>query len=661
MQRLVAVLIALVFVLSARAGAQTSASSSGTALAADTPSKTAAGTTFTAPKEWSLQTSPYVLIAAPENDTNLAIVEIPSAANAQAAVTAAWALYKPNGQHPVKLVMALAARNGWDERAYVEYETSPNEKVAVESVALRHGTKWTVLIVDGHDATVEKRAAAIGLVIGSLRPPGYTRETFAGRKAHPLDAARIAELKAFIQTSMQELEVPGVSIALFDRKHVVFEGGFGVRQLGEPGAVDAKTLYMIASNTKGLTTLMLARLADEGKLSWDEHVPQAYPGFRLGSDATTQQVLIKDLVCACTGLPRKDLQWILNTNPNTPASDTFVQLAATEPTSKFGEVFQYNNLMASAAGYIGGHLVYPNREVGAAYDAAMQSLIFQPLGMNETTLDMSRAMASPNHASPHSDDIDGHVTVGDPAINYTILPYRPAGAAWSSVDDMMKYVEDELTPGRLPNGTQLISAKNVLQRRVPNVPIGENAYYGMGLMVDDTWGVTVVHHGGDLSGFHSDWFAIPSAGVGAVILTNSDRGADIPGPFMRRTLEVLYDGKPLAAAQVTAAAAQEKAQIAKDRQRLVVPPAADLSAQLAGHYTNADLGQIVVTRNGADVVFDFGAWKSSVASRVNDDKSVSFITINPGMVGFEFVVGTKGGKRTLTIRDSQHEYVYVES
>jgi CubicO group peptidase (beta-lactamase class C family) len=631
------------------------------ALAADTPSKTASGATFTAPKEWSLRTAAQlVVIAAPEGDTNVAIVDVGAASDGAAAAAQAWSLYRPDAHRPVRLSSSLPARNGWDERKLVEYETSPNERATVEALALRSGTHWTVFILDGHDATVEKRAAAINLVVASLRPAGYSRESFAGRTAHPLDAARIEALKSFIETSMQELEVPGVSIALFAQGHVVFEGGFGVRELGKPEPVDANTLFMIASNTKGLTTLMLARLVDEGKLSWDEHVTQAYPTFRLGSDATTQQVLIKHLVCACTGLPRKDLQWIFDTNPNTPASDTFVQLAATQPTSAFGEVFQYNNLMASAAGYIGGHSVYPDRELGAAYDVAMQNLIFNPLGMSRTTLDMTRALANPNHATAHSDDIDGHVKLANMAINYAVIPYRPAGAAWSSSHDMIKYVEDELTPGKLSDGTQLISAQNVLARRAPNVPIGEDAYYGMGLMVDDTWGVPVIHHGGDLTGFHSDWFAIPAAGVGAVILTNSDRGAGIRGPFMRRILEVLYDGKPEAATSVAAEAALERAEMAKERQRLVVPAASNLASQLATRYVNADLGHIDVMHQGNDVVFDFGSWRSAVASRVNDDKTVSFITIDPGTVGFEFVAGARAGRRTLTIRDSQHEYVYTE-
>ena len=51
-----------------------------------------------------------------------------------------------------------------------------------------------------------------------------------------------------------------------------------------------------------------------------------------------------------------------------------------KPTTRFGEVFQYSNLMASAAGYIGGHLYAPKLEVGRAYDRAMRELVFTPLG-----------------------------------------------------------------------------------------------------------------------------------------------------------------------------------------------------------------------------------------------------------------------------------------
>ena len=62
-------------------------------------------------------------------------------------------------------------------------------------------------------------------------------------------------------------------------------------------------------------------------------------------------------------------------------------------------------------------------------------------------------------------------------------------------------------------------------------------------LTDRSSGVTVVHHGGSLAGFQSDIVLIPSARVGAVILTNSDDGEYLLGPFTRRLLEVLYNGK----------------------------------------------------------------------------------------------------------------------
>jgi len=50
-----------------------------------------------------------------------------------------------------------------------------------------------------------------------------------------------------------------------------------------------------------------------------------------------------------------------------------------------------------------------------------------------------------------------------------------------------------------------------------------------------------------------------------------------------------------------------------------------------------------------------------VASRKNDDGTISFITIDPTDDGFEFVMGQRGGKRVLIIRDGQHEYIFTEA
>jgi CubicO group peptidase (beta-lactamase class C family) len=61
-----------------------------------------------------------------------------------------------------------------------------------------------------------------------------------------------------------------------------FTGAPVIRELGKPDAVDADTLFMIASNTKALTTLMLARMVDQKRFGWDTPVTQVLPSFKLG-------------------------------------------------------------------------------------------------------------------------------------------------------------------------------------------------------------------------------------------------------------------------------------------------------------------------------------------------------------------------------------------
>ncbi len=627
-------------------------------VAADTPRVTPGGATFTAPSGWSIVTDKnLVILEPPEADTHIAIVDS-QAADASAAVAAGWAAYKPEAKRPLKLVTPRPAREGWDERQVFDYETSPNERAVVQAVAMRAGSTWTVFILDGSEPTVEKRGAPIGLIFESLRPKGYQRESFAGRKPQPLDAAHIAQIKAFVETSMQELGIPGASMALIEGGKVVYEGGFGVRKLGKPERVDENTVFMAASNTKGMTTLLLSELVDEKKLKWDEPVTDVYPSFKLGDAETTKKVLVKNLICACTGLPRQDLEWIFEFNNATPES-TLALLGTMQPTSKFGEVFQYSNLMASAAGYIGAHLVYPNRELGAAYDEAMQKKIFDPLGMKSTTFNYARALAG-NHASPHGDDVDGKPTVASMAFNYAIVPARPAGGVWTSAGDLIRYVQLELALGKLPNGKQLVSAENLLERRAPQTALGEDASYGMGLIVDRRYGIPVVSHGGSMAGFKSNLYFLPDSGIGAAMLTNSDNGGMLVGPFGRRLLEVVFDGKLEAAGDVAAQAARHKAALAKDRERLVVPAAPALVTDLAKRYSSKELGELAVLNQDGVTTFDFGEWKSTVASRKNDDGTISFITIDPTNDGFEFVVGERAGKRVLIIRDGQHEYIFTE-
>jgi CubicO group peptidase (beta-lactamase class C family) len=335
------------------------------------------------------------------------------------------------------------------------------------------------------------------------------------------------------------------------------------------------------------------------------------------------------------------------------------RLATMQPTTEFGEMFQYSNPLAAAAGYVGGHVAYPELELGAAYDEAMRTRVSDPLGMQATTFDYARALRG-NHAMPHGRDIHDNTTQIAMDINHSIIPVRPAGAAWSNARDVLRYVSMELADGGLSNGKRYISKAALLARRAPQVSIGKHVIYGMGLEVDTEYGIPVVHHGGATFGYLSDMMWLPEHGVGAVVLTNSYSGWVLLDEFRRKLLEVLFDGRPKADDQVAAWAKAFSEELAAARKLLTVPPDTAETAKLARRYVNDALGSIAVKQIDGATLFDFGEWRSEIASRRNPDGSVSLVTIVPGFIGLEFVVGSSA-ERTLILRDAQHEYVFRES
>ena len=217
----------------------------------------------------------------------------------------------------------------------------------------------------------------------------------------------------------------------------------------------------------------------------------------------------------------------------------------------------------------------------------------------------------------------------------------------------------EIDGGALPGDKRYISKPVLLARRDPQVAIGKDVTYGMGLMVDQTWGVTQVRHGGDMIGYHSDMFWFPEHGVGAVILTNGDQGAMLRGPFRRKLLELMFDGKSQAEADVAASSKRLFEEIAATRKLLTTPADAAEAEKLGGSYSSAALGDIRITREKGKTIFDFGEWKSEVASRREPDGSITFVTVAPGIEGLEFIPGAAGEKKTLITRDAQHEYVFT--
>jgi CubicO group peptidase (beta-lactamase class C family) len=616
------------------------------------------GATFKVAPDWSVTAmKDGAVLEDPQKQMKIELVEVEASSGITAVTSVAWSRRKPGFDRQELASSDSPGREGWELFHWTDYKTSPEEARTVGAFAAKKGALTVVMLVDAPLAAAQRRSSQIELVRESLRPAGYVREMYVGRTPRPLDATRVAYLKAFIDRMREAADVPGVSVVLFDKDTTLIEQGFGVRERGRPDPVTAETLYIIASNTKALTTLLLAKLVDEGHFNWDTPVTHVYPSFKIGDPEVTQRILLKHLVCACTGLPRQDFEWLFTFNRSSPQGQLDV-LATMKPTTDFGALFQYSNPLASAAGYIGAHTVKPDEELGQAYDEAMREKIFLPLGMTRTTFSFDEALST-DHASPHSWDMSLKNVPIDMLLNRSVIPIRPAGGAWSSARDYARYVRLEFALGRLPDGSVFVSEKNLVARRIPQVRVGEESWYGMGLWLEDVKGIRVIRHGGSMFGYKSNFFLVPDLGVGGVILTNADSGWGLANAVTHRTLELIYDGKPEAEQDLLSSVKEQQAYLKGEQKDWKVPPDPTEVKRLEGFYHNAVLGDIVVSPGDHEVVFQFGGWKSRMATKANPDGTTSFVSVDPGVRGFEFnAPATKGAYTQLTLRDAQHKYDY---
>ncbi|WAC64039.1 serine hydrolase [Pseudoxanthomonas sp. SL93] len=625
-------------------------------LAHDTEVTTQVGTRFLAPAGWTLHSGGDVTwLSPPEANAWVAAVDA-RGSTADAALADAWSRLGRTPDAPLRLSTPGAARDGWTQIASYRYDTPAAQNRLLSASVFGRDGAWTVFFVDMPLDVADRRRSQLALINGRIMPTGHVRESFEGRIPRQLGEAEVRQLNAFIADARQQLGIPGVAMGLLQGGRVVYAGGQGLRAEGSPETVDEKTLFLVASNTKAMTTMMLARMVDAGRLQWDMPVVRAWPSFRLGSDDASRKIEVRHLLCACTGLPRQDYPWLMEFTGR-DAEDVVADLRDVVPTTAFGQLYQYSNPLAAAGGYLGARIAHPDQPLGNGYDNAMHEEVFAPLGMRSTTFDFDQALAG-NHASPHAWDAQGRVALVDLGVNRSIVPVRPAGGAWSNVEDMLRFVSVELARGRLPDGKRYVGADALLARWAPQVALGAEASYGMGLVIDRSGGVRSVQHGGSMPGYQTGMLWLPEHDVGIVLLTNADNGAALMGLMRRRLLEVLFDGRPMAAGELAAAAARLSTSAAAERRSLTVPAPAPVVDTLEGTYRNALLGPMELRREGGRTIVDFGEWRSEVGTRHNSDGTSTLVTVDPGTDGYELIVEDSPQGARLVLLESQHRYVF---
>jgi CubicO group peptidase (beta-lactamase class C family) len=329
---------------------------------------------------------------------------------------------------------------------------------------------------------------------------------------------------AYIAQAVKDWRVPGLAIVVVKDDSVVFVKGYGVRELGKPDPVTVHTRFGNMSTTKAFTAMLVAMLADSGRVAFDDPVTKYEPAVQFADPYVTREIAVRDLLTHRVGFGDPDYLWGTSGLDFATISH---RLRLVPATTSFRSRFQYNNVTYALAGDIAA------RAAGTTWQALLHAKILGPLGMTETVADASelRAAAITDVTAPHG-IVRDTVRVLPAAVD-GIDAIAPAGAIFSTATDMAKWLRFVLDSGKVA-GRRLVSARNFAEVFRPQQIVQRPFYptatlthphfqaYGLGWILQDYRGEFIAIHTGSIEGRSAIVGLIPDRRLGLAIFTNLD-------------------------------------------------------------------------------------------------------------------------------------------
>ena len=364
-----------------------------------------------------------------------------------------------------------------------------------------------------------------------------------------------------------------------------------------------------------MTTGVLARLVDAGKLRWDDPVTRYLPQFRMNDPWVTREMQVRDLLMHNSGLREGAGDLMLWPEPNLfTRADIIAGLAHLSPQHSFRSHYDYDNLMYVVAGEVAA------AAAGAPYEELVRRELFEPLQMTRCQVGEFSATRRQRRAASHARWRQQRRHSQD-AETIPVSTSAAAGGIRCSLDDMLKWVRMWLDPD-----SQWLTPAQRQAVWTPHMPMPLSARqrrwdgshfnaYGYGWRLSDVDGVLRVAHTGTLAGMYSAVTLLPEKNSGFVFMINGE------GSEARIVLnEVLV--KLFTAPGERRRVADYAAELARERQQepqeskppapaRTRPAAATLARQL-GIYRDPWFGEVsICERDGA---IDFAAAKSPLLS-----------------------------------------------
>lgn len=503
------------------------------------------------------------------------------------------------------------------------------------------GVRWSRWLAVGS-------AAALAVLALTAAPAAAQKGKGKG------DAARFAQLDAYVAQTIKDWKVPGVALAIVKDDSIVYAKGYGTRTVGKQEPVDANTIFAIGSASKAFTAALVAMAVDDGKMKWDEKVTAYLPGFQLYDGYAGRDLTIRDALSHRSGLARGDIMWYAG---EFSRDEILRRVRYLKPSWGFRGLFGYQNIMFLAAGQSVAAVEH------ASWDDLIKRRIFTPLGMTSSSTSVRELAGRENVATPHGEVNDTVVTM--PWKNIDNI--APAGSINSNVRDMAQWLRLQLGRGKY-GSQQLLTTGNHGEMWISNTTIrmegplahymapgGNLSAYGMGWFLQDFSGRLAVHHGGNIDGMSAMVAMLPDEKLGVVILTNKNGtpapGAIFPYVFDLYTRDTPRDWNAEYHKMVDPMMKMGKdAEAAVDKARVMgTKPSLELS-KYAGIYADSMYGDVTIGTSGNGLTLKYGIFAGTLEHWNYDTFRGTMNNPSAGKPLVTFVLGSDGKPSEVKIQ-----------
>ena len=340
-----------------------------------------------------------------------------------------------------------------------------------------------------------------------------------------------ARLDARLRRMVEKPTMVGMAVGIVENGRITFLNGYGETLEGSGQPVTPETVFRWASVSKGVASTMVAKLAEEGRLSLDEPVADVAPSLHLPG-RNEFKATVGDVLSHRLGLYRNAFDNKLEEGQDV----TFLRgtLATLNSICPPGSCWSYQNVAYDAASEMVA------RVSGMRYQEAVERDLFAPLGMTSASLTMNGLTSARSWARPHS--------VGRRPLKLSDNYYRvpAAGGVNSDIKDMSMWMLAQM--GEMPQVLSPQLLETIHQPRVKTP--GERARmrkflerlgtaeYGYGWRSYDYAGHHIVGHRGGVDGYRSLILFDPQLKSGVVALWNSNTSQ--PGGLEFEVMDMLY-------------------------------------------------------------------------------------------------------------------------